>query len=105
MSSLKVQTIGGTADRQTIKLTLVPDMASLWVEQLMEAVSGCWEWNALALHIGFQYRGQRTRTIAGRYGFIQRCRKLSRARTTEKRAGPRSTSTFPGFSKKSRPMP
>jgi hypothetical protein len=32
-------------------------MVSSWVEQLMEAVSGCWEWHALALHIGFQYRG------------------------------------------------
>src|SRR6516225_10161245 len=32
-------------------------MASSWVEQLMEAVSGCWEWHSPALHIGFQYRG------------------------------------------------
>jgi hypothetical protein len=32
-------------------------VASPWIEQLMEAVSGCWEWHALALHIGIQYRG------------------------------------------------
>lgn len=31
-------------------------MANRWLEQLMEAVSGCWEWHALALHIGFHYR-------------------------------------------------
>ena len=31
-------------------------MAIRWIDQLMEAVSGCWEWHAVALHIGFQYR-------------------------------------------------
>src|SRR5436309_1648565 len=31
-------------------------MAGRWIDQLMEAVAGCWEWHALALHIGFQYR-------------------------------------------------
>jgi hypothetical protein len=28
-----------------------------WIDHLMEAVRGCWEWHSLALHIGFQYRG------------------------------------------------
>jgi hypothetical protein len=31
-------------------------MASRWMNRLMEAISGCWEWHALALHVGFQYR-------------------------------------------------
>jgi hypothetical protein len=30
-------------------------MANTWIDQFMEAVSGCWEWHALALRIGFQY--------------------------------------------------
>jgi hypothetical protein len=32
-------------------------MANTWIEQFMEAVSGCWEWQAPALHIGFRYQG------------------------------------------------
>jgi hypothetical protein len=31
-------------------------MAHPWIKQLIESVSGCWEWHGLALHIGFQYR-------------------------------------------------
>jgi hypothetical protein len=31
-------------------------MAKRWLDQFMEAVSGCCEWHALALRIGFQYR-------------------------------------------------
>ncbi len=31
-------------------------MANTWIDRLMEAVSACWEWHALALHIAFQYR-------------------------------------------------
>ena len=31
-------------------------MADRWIDRLMEAVAGHWEWHALALHIGFQYR-------------------------------------------------
>ena len=31
-------------------------MTSPWIDQLMDAVSGCWEWHALALNIGFRYR-------------------------------------------------
>jgi hypothetical protein len=30
-------------------------MANRWIDQFMELVSGCWEWHALALRIGFQY--------------------------------------------------
>jgi hypothetical protein len=32
------------------------DMANRWVAHLMEAVSGCWEWHAPALHLGFRCR-------------------------------------------------
>jgi hypothetical protein len=32
-------------------------MAERWLRQLIEAVSDCWEWHSLALHIGIQYRG------------------------------------------------
>lgn len=31
-------------------------MANTWIDQFIEAVSGCWEWHALALHIGFHFR-------------------------------------------------
>jgi hypothetical protein len=31
-------------------------MANPWIKQLIESVSGCWEWHGLALHIVFQYR-------------------------------------------------
>jgi hypothetical protein len=32
-------------------------MANTWIDQFMEVVSDCWEWQALALKIGFRYRG------------------------------------------------
>ena len=32
-------------------------MANTWIDQFMEVVKACWEWDALALHICFQYRG------------------------------------------------
>jgi len=31
-------------------------MAERWLRQFIETVSDCWEWHALALHIGIQYR-------------------------------------------------
>jgi hypothetical protein len=31
------------------------DMSKAWLRQLLEAVSECWEWHTLALHIGVQY--------------------------------------------------
>ncbi len=31
-------------------------MATRWVDRLLEAVSGCWEWHAPALHLGFRCR-------------------------------------------------
>src|SRR5438128_1001802 len=31
-------------------------MANQWINQFMDAVSGCWEWHALALNIGFRCR-------------------------------------------------
>ena len=31
-------------------------MADDWLKELLEVVSGCWQWHGLALHIGFQYR-------------------------------------------------
>jgi hypothetical protein len=31
-------------------------MASRWIDQFMETVSSCWEWDGLALQIGFQYQ-------------------------------------------------
>jgi hypothetical protein len=31
-------------------------MAERWLRQFIETVSACWEWHALALHIGIQYR-------------------------------------------------
>jgi hypothetical protein len=31
-------------------------MASRWLRRLLGAVGGCWEWQGLALHLGFRYR-------------------------------------------------
>jgi hypothetical protein len=31
-------------------------MADKWMNELMDAVSNCWQWHALALNIGFRYR-------------------------------------------------
>src|SRR5436190_21724734 len=46
-------------DKGPGKIGRTPDeeksMASSWIDQLMEVVSSCWEWHALALRIGFQY--------------------------------------------------
>src|SRR5262249_12338409 len=39
-----------------VRATEPNDMTNSWLRQLMETVGACWEWHALALPIGFEYR-------------------------------------------------
>src|SRR6516225_756212 len=43
-------------DSSSVQLCEPNDMPKRWLRQLVELVSECWEWHALALHMGIQCR-------------------------------------------------